>query len=164
MITANLTFRETLKDTDPETIRGIVKSTNFFYQDEVEVAVELAKENLGKGAEQSGYYFILAESGAKVLGYTCFGPIPCTKKSFDLYWIAVHEDYRHLGLGRKLIHEAEKKIQALGGDKVYVETSSRDLYLPIRRFYLGCGYQVEALLKDFYDLGDDKVVFVKSLG
>lgn len=163
MLTDNLTFREKLQETDAEAIGEIVTSSGFFYQDEVEVAVELAKENLGKGAEQSGYHFILAESGAKVLGYTCFGPIPCTKRSFDLYWIAVHEDHRHLGLGKKLIREAEIKIKALGGEKVYVETSSRDLYLATRRFYLSCGYRVEAVLKDFYDQGDDKLIFVKSL-
>lgn len=159
-----LTFREALRENDPEVIREIVASSGFFYQDEVEVAVELAQENLDKGAERSGYHFVLAESHGKVLGYTCFGPIPCTKSSFDLYWIAVHEEYRHLGLGKQLIKEVEMKILALGGEKVYVETSSRDLYLATRQFYLNCEYQVEAVLKEFYGQGDDKLIFVKDLG
>lgn len=163
MQTDKLIFRETLRENDTEIIREIVKSSGFFYPDEVEVAVELVRENLDKGAEISGYHFILAESDWKVIGYTCFGLIPCTKNSFDLYWIAVDNQYRKLGIGKKLLKEAEAKIKALGGKKIYIETSSRDQYLATRRFYLACNYQVEAVLKEFYDQGDDKVIYVKSL-
>lgn len=163
METDKLIFREALRENDTEAIRKIVESSGFFYQDEVEVAVELVRENLNKGAIESGYYFILAEIEEEVLGYTCFGPIPCTKNRYDLYWIAVHNRYRNLGLGKKLICETESRIRALGGGKIYIETSSRELYLATRRFYLACGYQVEAILKDFYDQGDDKVIFIKNL-
>lgn len=159
-----LIYRESLQENDPEVIGEIVKSSGFFYPDEIAVAVELARENLEKGPESSGYHFILAESEKKVLGYTCFGPIPCTKNSYDLYWIAVHEEYRNLGLGKKLLKESETKIKALGGKKVYIETSSRDLYLSTRQFYLGYGYKIEAVLKEFYDQGDDKLIFVNDLG
>lgn len=158
-----LNFRATLRKNDPEAISEIVNSSGFFYPDEVEVAVELARENLDKGPDLSGYHFILAESGEKVLGYTCFGPIPCAKNRYDLYWIAVHNQCRKMGLGKKLIWETEAKIKSLGGEKVYIETSSRDLYQGTRQFYLTCGYQVEAILKEFYDQGDDKVIYVKSL-
>ncbi len=158
-----LIYRESLHENDPEYIGEIVKSSGFFYPDEVAVAVELVRENLAKGAELSGYHFILAESGEKVLGYTCFGPIPCTKNSYDLYWIAIDNEYRNLGLGKKLLKESEAKIKALGGKRVYIETSSRDLYHTTRQFYLACGYRVEAVLKDFYDQGDDKVIYVKGL-
>lgn len=158
-----LIFRETLRENDTEAVREIVKSSGFFYPDEVEVAVELVRENLDKGPELSGYHFVIAESEEKVLGYTCFGPIPCTKNRYDLYWIAVDNQCRHLGIGKKLIKETEAKIKALGGQKIYIETSSRDQYLATRRFYLACDYQVEALLKEFYDQGDDKVIYLKSL-
>ncbi len=158
-----LVFRKSLRENDPEAIREIIKSSGFFYQDEVDVAVELARENLEKGPELSGYHFILAEAEGKTLGYTCFGPIPCTKNRYDLYWIAVHEQYRKMGLGKKLIRETEAQIKALGGMKIYIETSSRDLYQATRRFYSACDYQVEAILKEFYDQGDDKVIYLKNL-
>jgi hypothetical protein len=44
-----------------------------------------------------------------------------------------------------------------------VETSSRPLYEPTRRFYLACGYRLEAQLEDFYAPGDGKVIFLKVL-
>lgn len=163
METDKLLFRKSLRESDIEAIGEIVKSSGFFYEDEVEVAVELVRENLDKGPELSGYHFVVAEYEGKISGYTCFGPIPCTKNRYDLYWIAVHNKYRQMGLGKRLIQETEAQIKAMGGTKIYIETSSRDLYQPTRRFYLACGYQVEAVLKDFYDQGDDKVIFIKSL-
>lgn len=164
METGILFFRNSLRESDIEAIGEIIKSSGFFDQDELEVAVELVGENLDKGPELSGYHFIAAEYEGEVLGYTCFGPIPCAKNRYDLYWIAVHNKHRNLGLGKKLIKETESQIKAMGGAKIYIETSSRDLYQPTRRFYLACGYRVEAVLKEFYDQGDDKVIFIKNLG
>ena len=48
----------------------------------------------------------------------------------------------------------------LGGTAVYAETSERELYAPTRHFYESCGYEKEAVLKDFYDVGDSKAVYV----
>ena len=47
--------------------------------------------------------------------------------------------------------------------QVYIETSNREQYAPTRGFYLRCGYRQEALLKDFYAVGDDKVIYGKVL-
>ena len=56
----NLTFRTTPENLDIERIREIVVSTKFFYDHEVEVAVELIDERLKLG-ESTGYYFVFAE-------------------------------------------------------------------------------------------------------
>ena len=98
-----------------------------------------------------------------MLGYTCYGPIPGTDASFDLYWIAVHPDTQGKGVGKTLIRESEERIKAVGGQRVYIETSSKDQYVPTRRFYLACGYAQEALLADFYRPGDSKVIYSKAL-
>lgn len=151
---------------DPGAIRRIVDSTGFFRAAEVDVAVELADERLAKG-EASGYHFVFLEEGegdaARVLGYACFGPIACTVDSFDLYWIAVDQSAQGRGLGRRLMREAEARVYAMGGRRVYIETSSQPLYEPTRRFYGVCGYAEEARLRDFYTAGDDKVVYVRRL-
>ena len=51
----------------------------------------------------------------------------------------------------------------MGGKGIYLETSSTEKYIPTREFYLRCNYKIEAQIKDFYDDGDDKVIFVKRL-
>jgi ribosomal protein S18 acetylase RimI-like enzyme len=158
----DIVYREEVNDQDWERVRSIIASSGFFYPQEVDVAVELIEERLHKGIA-SGYLFLFAEQAGRTLGYTCFGPIACTLMSFDLYWIAVHNDYRGRGLGRALLEQSERLIAQRGGRRVYIETSSRQQYEPTRQFYRRCGYREEAVLREFYGPGDDKLVYVKVL-
>jgi GNAT superfamily N-acetyltransferase len=158
----NITWREEPVPTDINDIVSIVRSTGFFNAEELDVAVELVEERLTKGTA-SGYYFLFLELDKKVTGYSCFGPIPGTLTSFDLYWVAVHNESRGKGLGKIIMERSEKEIARMSGNRVYVETSSRSLYIPTRKFYEGCGYRVEAVLKDFYAPDDDKIIYVKSI-
>jgi len=147
---------------DPANIREIVSSTGFFREDEIHVAVELVEEWLARG-EASGYEFIFADIQGKPVAYSCYGLIPCTLHSYDLYWIATHQDYKNQGIGRMLLRETEKAIQKAGGIGIYVETSNKDQYTPTRAFYEKNGYIVKAIYEDFYDRGDDKVVYIKRV-
>jgi GNAT superfamily N-acetyltransferase len=155
-------WREEPRATDPEAIREIVVSSDFFYREEIDVAIELVQERLNKGLS-SGYHFLFAELDGAVIGYSCFGPIPCTSESYDIYWIAVHDNLRGSGFGRKILGRVEQKIQGMGAKRIYVETSSRDQYMPTRSFYVHCGFREEATLPDFYSPGDHKIIFLKVL-
>ncbi|MFZ5563316.1 MAG: GNAT family N-acetyltransferase [Thermodesulfobacteriota bacterium] len=125
--------------------------------------MELVSERLDKGPA-SGYDFVFCEDeSGRLLGYACFGPVPCTRSSFDLYWIAVHPDLQKNGMGRALMAEAEQRIVRAGGTKVYVDTSGRPQYEATRRFYERCGYARVAELTDFYGPADGKVIFEKKL-
>ncbi len=159
----NITLRKEITASDPATIREIVTSTGFFGEDEIDVAVELAEERLEKG-EASGYEFIFLEVDGKTVAYSCYGLIPCTKNSYDLYWIATHLDYRNRGLGKQLLKATEEEIKALKGGGIYVETASRKQYTPTRMFYEKNGYELKAQFEDYYDKGDDLVYYVKRLG
>ena len=158
----SMSYRTEVRSEDRRAVRAILESTGFFYPEEIGVAVELVEEFLQRG-QSSGYHFEFAEAGGLVAGYTCYGPIACTRASFDLYWIGVHQEHRRSGLGRALLARAEEQIRRLGGQRVYVETSSRAQYDPTRRFYLACGYRLEAQLEDFYAPGDGKTIFLKVL-
>jgi GNAT superfamily N-acetyltransferase len=153
-------FRDAVREGDPEIVRAITESTGFFYSEEVDTAVELVEERLAKGP-RSGYHFLFAESEGRTVGYSCFGPIACTKASFDLYWIVVASDTRGQGVGSMLLEESERVIASMGGKRIYVETSSRALYDPTRAFYSARGYAEQAVLKDFYGPEDSKVVYCK---
>jgi ribosomal protein S18 acetylase RimI-like enzyme len=145
-----------------ERVREIVSSSGFFSEAEIEVAVELVQERLNKGVE-SGYYFLFAEQNQKVAGYSCFGPIPCTVESYDIYWIAVQQKLRRSGLGVEILKNVEERIREMGGKRIYVETSSRQQYRPTRSFYSRCGYRREATLENFYSSGDHKVIYLRVL-
>lgn len=155
-------LRERVLASDPSVVREIVRSTGFFSEQEVELAIELVLERLARGTA-SGYFFLFAECEARIAGYACYGPIPCTRHSYDVYWIAVHPDWQGRGVGRTLLCALEQRVAAAGGCRIYVETSGRQQYGPTRSFYEHNGYRCEAVLTDFYAPGDDKMIYVKEL-
>ena len=156
-------FRDELTPADPTTLGEILTTTGFFRPEEVEIGVELVREALDRGAGASGYHFLIAELPGRVVGYSCFGPIPLTDGSWDLYWIAVDPDQQGRGLGRQLLARSEHRIRELGGRRLFVDTSARPDYAPTRAFYRACGYHRAAGLRDFYAPGDGKVVFRRDL-
>lgn len=157
-----MNFRSKLKRSDVQAISEIVISTCFFSDLEIEIAEELAQENLDKGPEKSGYIFNIAEQNNVPVGYTCYGPIPGTEDSFDLYWIAVHQSQRGKGIGKILMDMAVEDIARLSGKSIWIETSSRSIYEPTRQFYLKCGCKEIAQLPDFYALNDHKIILLKK--
>jgi ribosomal protein S18 acetylase RimI-like enzyme len=157
-----VTFRYEVLPRDVEGVRGLVEKTGFFRGDEIAVAAELVTERLSRGPE-SGYYFVMAEDGGRLTGYLCYGPIPCTISSYDLYWIAVDPRVQGRGLGKDLLTEAERLIRKMGGDRVYVETSLRAQYESTRIFYERCGFSKASVLDDFYGPGDGKATYLKLL-
>jgi ribosomal protein S18 acetylase RimI-like enzyme len=160
--TATGQYRNELLVSDRDQIRNLVAATDFFSPAEVDIAVELVDAYLSSGP-RSGYQFVLLDLDESVVGYACFGPIPCTEGSYDLYWIAVVPDLQQRGSGRKLLLEVERLVSGQRGRAIYVDTSSRDQYLPTRKFYESCGYTQAASLPDFYRPGDAKVIYVKRL-
>lgn len=157
-----LVYRQVVQAADEARIQALVERTGFFSPAEVEIAAELVRETVWRG-EEAGYWFTLAEQARELLGYCCYGRIPCTLESYDLYWIAVAPEAQGRGLGRDLMARAEAQIHHLGGTRVYVDTSGRAQYQPTRAFYEGLGYVEQAVLSDFYAPGDAKVVYAKRL-
>ena len=155
------TFREQPIEADIQSIASILCTSGFFNVEEQEVGVSLVRERLEQGVACE-YFFQFAEKEGSVRGYTCFGPIPGTRSSYDLYWIAVDTTYRGQGLGTLLLKQTEQEIGRRGGSRIYIETSSTDLYVPTRSFYLRNNYHLEAELKDYYAPHDNKLIYVKA--
>jgi D-alanine-D-alanine ligase len=154
--------RRDLRPDDRDPLEDLIRATGFFNPEEVDVALELVDDRLNEG-EASHYRFLVGEADGKVAGYACWGPIPGTVSSVDLYWIAVHPDRQGKGAGRELLQAAEDWIREEGRSRVYVETSTRAQYAGTRGFYLACGYELAAELADFYAPGDGKAMFLKVL-
>jgi GNAT superfamily N-acetyltransferase len=162
MTEETVTYRREVRPEDREAVGRLVRATGFFSEEEAEIAEELVEERVAKG-DASGYFFLFAEAGDRLLGYACFGPIPGSTHSFDLYWIAVDPREQGRGVGRMMMAASERTMAGCGARRLYADTSSRPQYEPTRAFYLACGYREEAFLADFYTPGDGKVIFVKTL-
>ncbi|MEP7055211.1 MAG: hypothetical protein ABI912_08170 [Actinomycetota bacterium] len=66
-------------------------------------------------------------------------------------------------MGGSLVVAAERAVRERGGRGLLIETSGQDGFDRQRAFYAGLGYSLEARIRDFYDHGDDKVVFWKAI-
>ncbi len=138
----------------------LVQSTHEFSEDERVVAIDLVDAALAGGLD---YRVIVCEEGDEVLGYVCFGPTPMTEGTWDLYWIAVREQARKHGVGRRLIDQMMHELGSCGARLVRVETSGQPAYAATRAFYDRTKFEVVATIRDFYRTGDDLVVYGKYL-
>jgi D-alanine-D-alanine ligase-like ATP-grasp enzyme/GNAT superfamily N-acetyltransferase len=159
---AGVTIRRTLEPADRKPLEDLIRATSFFNPEEIDVALELVDDRLANG-DSSHYRFLVAEADGAVAGYACWGPIPGSQESADLYWIVVHPRVQGRGVGASLLRAAEAWMSAAGRPRVYVETSTRPQYLPTRAFYAACGYHLASELPDFYAPGDGKATFLKVL-
>lgn len=90
-------------------------------------------------------------------------PEQMTKGTWNLYLIAVHPEYQGEGIGASMLRYIEKMLAACGERILLVETSGLASFERTRAFYRQCGYEEEARIREFYQAGEDKVVFRKSL-
>jgi ribosomal protein S18 acetylase RimI-like enzyme len=151
----------TATEEDGSQIQSITASAGAFSQEEVECVGELWEEYLTQGSERCGYNFIVYRDGDQVLGFACYGPRDLTNGVFDLYWIAVDPTARCQGVGRTLLTASEEAVREMGGRMLIAETSGTPLYEPARKFYFRKEYSNEAIIKDFYTIGDDLLIFIK---
>lgn len=154
-----------LERRDRSRIGEMVIATGKFNDMEIETALELVDEALEKG-EGSGYIFVVLEEGKRncmVQGYACYGPTPLTQGTYDLYWVVVNPEVQGKGLGRYLVSYVEEDVVKRGGRMLLIETSSQESYGSTVRFYGNAGYEQAARIKNFYRIGDDKLVFLKEL-
>jgi len=144
---------EPAKPEDRQGILAVTANIDIFSDEEKDTVRELWDDC------ESGYNFLVAREGERLLGYSCFGERALTEGTYDLFWIAVDPSARRLGAGKALMRATESEVQKRGGRLLVVETSGLDKYESTRTFYDAAGYEKEAVIRDFYKPGDDLVIF-----
>ncbi|HZL77037.1 MAG TPA: GNAT family N-acetyltransferase [Bacteroidales bacterium] len=144
-------------------VEEILRSTDFFYDFEIDTALEIADETIAKGMEKSGYYWLKVIDEDGVVAFANYGKNAFSTHSWELYWIAVHDNSRHKKLGSALLKAIEDDVRKQGGKILWIETSGRPKYAATEAYYQRNGYELAASLKEFYGPGDPKQVYVKVL-
>ncbi len=114
-----------------------------------------------QGKNESELWFTYEEERAIAIAYCA--PEKMTEGTWNLYLIAVHPDYQGRGIGTAMVQYVEQKLAARGERILLVETSGLDGFEDTRAFYRKCGYEEEARIREFYQPGEDKIIFRKSL-
>ncbi|WP_299220407.1 GNAT family N-acetyltransferase [uncultured Aquimarina sp.] len=95
------------------------------------------------------------------IGYCA--PERLTEGTYNLYAIAVHKDYQGKGIGKQMMDYIENLLQENGHRILIVETSGKLEFELTREFYHKCNYRKQAVIPEFYNKDDDKIVFWKKL-
>lgn len=90
-------------------------------------------------------------------------PEKMTEGTYNLYAIAVEKKNQGKGIGREMMAYLEDLLRTKRGRILIVETSGLPQFELTRKFYDQCNYKRQALIPEFYDVGEDKVVFWKKL-
>jgi GNAT superfamily N-acetyltransferase len=148
---------------DKPAVMDLIAATGFFRPEEIAVAEELIDITLDRPEQKDYGIVVIEDASGRVGGYMTYGPTPLAVGTFDLYWMAVDPRSQGRGLGRRLVEWLEDHARKANGRLIIIETSSTPKYEPTRRFYLGLNYTEIARIPDFYQPGDDRVIYFKRL-
>lgn len=107
-------------------------------------------------------WFTSIDSGRPVaIGYCV--PEKLTNGTYNLLAIGVSEDFQRKGIANEMMNYIERQLKSKDGRILIVETSSDDAQIGARNLYQKIGYTKEAVIRDFWNEGEDKIVFWKRL-
>ena len=143
---------------DVPALKALIDATGLFPADMLDdmLAPYFKQE---PGGTQS--WLIHDEGGPVAVAY--YAPERMTEGTWNLYLIAVHPRHQARGRGAALLRQVEAALARCGERVLLVETSGLPEFDRTRAFYLSNGYAEEARIRDFYQAGEDKVIFRKVL-
>eukprot|EP00968_Pinguiococcus_pyrenoidosus_P029461 scaffold8583_cov296-Pinguiococcus_pyrenoidosus.AAC.1 len=106
---------------------------------------------------------VAADAADVPRGWCYFAPTPAAEGVWDLWWIGVSPDVQGTGLGKQLMQAVHDRALEASARVLVVETSSQPLFERTRRWYERQGFTKCGQVPDFYAMGDDKVIFAKTL-
>lgn len=145
---------------DTPALLTMARETGVFKPMEI-VALNEVLDDYHAANRKHGHQCVSYDRAGQPIGFAYFAPAAMTDRTWDLYWIVVQKQLHAKGIGSDLLQYVEEQIRQAKGRLLLIDTSSLPLYEPTRRFYQKHGYEVEAVIRDFYADGDDKVIFRK---
>ncbi|MBE9030358.1 GNAT family N-acetyltransferase [filamentous cyanobacterium LEGE 11480] len=112
--------------------------------------------------DSSNEFWLTDDDGGLVTIAYC-APEKMTEGTYNLYLIAVHPDRQGQGRGTAMMQHIEQMLANQGERLLLVETSALDGFAATQAFYRKCGYEEEARIREFYQAGEDKIIFRKAL-
>ncbi|MEK7828453.1 MAG: GNAT family N-acetyltransferase, partial [Deltaproteobacteria bacterium] len=82
---------------------------------------------------------------------------------YDIYWIAIDPPWQGKKVGKMIMKHLENMLARENARMIIAETSSQPKYDKARLFYERLGFMEAARIRDFYRVGDDKIIYIKKL-
>ncbi len=146
---------------DSATVIALAVASGLFAANETEVVDRMLVDYFS-GKIDDGHVCVIDEEDEPI-GVAYYAPAPAADRTWYLIMVAMRRDRQGQGRGTALLQHVESALRANGQRMLLVETSGLPSFERTRAFYAKCGYEAEARIRDFYNAGDDMVVFRKAL-
>jgi ribosomal protein S18 acetylase RimI-like enzyme len=151
-------IRETTPS-DVEPLLRLLRESGEFDEASLTLVAGRLEEHHRRPGEALWY---TADDGEPV-GVAYCAPEPVTDRTWNLLLLWTRADRQGTGLGTALVRRVREALQRRDARLLVVETSSLPAFDAARAFYAKLGFVEEARVRDFYQAGEAKVVFVRPL-
>jgi ribosomal protein S18 acetylase RimI-like enzyme len=152
-----MTIRATLAS-DSAALQTVLDKTQLFPP---EMLPEMLNSHLSNA--QSTDIWLTWESEGAAKGFCYAVPEKLAEGTWNMLAIAVHPESQAMGVGSALVAKLEAMLRELRQRILIADTSGTKEYRRTRAFYQKNGYCQEAVIRDFWAPGANKVTFWKSL-
>ena len=147
-----------IQKTDITALKTVLDSIELFPS---EMLDELTADYFTNTASED-IWFTSIDNGVPIsIGYCA--PEKLTDGTYNLYAIGVRKDNQGQGIGGQMMRYIENRLKKDNRRILIVETSGTPEFELTRKFYEDLGYAKEAVIRDFFEESDDKVVYWKKL-
>jgi ribosomal protein S18 acetylase RimI-like enzyme len=147
---------------DKEGIMALAQATGLFQPEDSDILRSRFTDSL-KGTLGENHTWITLNTPS-IEGVAYYAPEIMTEGSWNLYFIGVHPNAQGKGYGKTLLNHVEQALIKNQQRLLLIETSGLESFEATRKFYSQNGYELEARIRDFYEHGNDKIIFRKALG
>ena len=139
-----------------------IAASGLFLSDELGgIADTLTDYFAGPAGDE--HHWIIIGNAHTLVGVAYYAPERMTNGTWNTYLIAVDAAHQGKGHGAALMAYIEADLTERGARVLLVETSGLPSFELTRAFYRKLGYDEEANIREFYNAGEDKIVFRKAL-
>ncbi len=146
-----------LQSGDLPDVKGVIDACGLFPPD----LLDGMTAKYFAGEAQTDVWLTYVDGKPVAVAYCA--PEPMTHGTWNLLLIAVHPDSQGRGCGAAILRHVEQILTENGQRLLLVETSGLAGFENTRGFYRKLGFDQEARIRDFYQAGEDKIVFRKAL-
>jgi ribosomal protein S18 acetylase RimI-like enzyme len=143
---------------DLSLVKTIIDANNMFPSEYLD---DMVKPYFEEQSDEK--WLVVTNEHEDVIGVAYFTPEKMTEGTWNLLLIAIKPQHQGAGIGGMLMAKVEEILSALKVRVLLVETSGLPDYALTREFYPKQGYTQVAVIPEYYDKADDKVVFWKRL-
>jgi len=146
-----------LQPSDMPTVKAVVDACSLFPSELLDAMTA------GYFAGEAGPDLWLTYDDGSPAAVAYCAPERMTQGTWNLLLIAVHPKSHGKGYGAATMRHVEQLLAAKGARLLLVETSGLPRFEGTRTFYKKLGYDEEARIREFYQAGEDKIVFRRAL-